>query len=46
MDVLEKTGLEIKSEAGMNDLEILSHHLERGTKKKKEIPDYHQEVEI
>ncbi len=46
MDVLEKTGLEIKREKGMSGPEILSHHLERGTEKKKEIPDRHKGAEI
>ncbi len=46
MDILEKTGLEIKREAGMNRLEILNHRLERGTEKKRAIPDHHKGVEI
>ncbi len=35
MNVLEKTGLEIKREVEMNELEILSHHLEKKTEIKK-----------
>ncbi len=46
MDVLEKTGLEIKKEVGMNEPETLNHHLERGTEKKRKIPDHHQGAEI
>ncbi len=46
MDVLEKTGLEIKKEMGMNEPEILNRHLEKETEIRKEIPDHRQGEEI
>ncbi len=46
MNALEKTGQGIKREVEMNESEILNRHQEKGTEKKKEIPDHHQGTEI
>ncbi len=43
MNIPEKTGLEIKEEAGMKEPEILSLHPE--TEEEKEIPDHRLEPE-